>query len=256
MSGELYVAWRSGDTVNGRWGPVGHLAHDENIYRFVYTQGARTIEGFSPFPGMPDLDAVYESETLFPLFTNRLLSRSRPEYEAFLSWSGFDPNCPPDPISILSVTEGRRATDAIEVFPCPSQDATGCYLSKFFLHGIRWMHKDARSRVDRLTHGDTLGLLIDISNTHDPHAVAVRTCDIEERLLIGYVPRYLARDVRELCHRCGPNCLKLTVERVNIDAPLQQRLLCKMASCWPSGFSPCSGDEFKPIVTAGLIQAR
>jgi hypothetical protein len=38
------------------------------------------------------------------------------------------------------------------------------------------------------------------------------------------------------------------VEAVNLDAPLQQRLLCRMIAAWPEGFTPCAGEQFEPIV--------
>jgi hypothetical protein len=117
----LFVAWRSGSPAQSGWGPVGRLEHDGQLFRFFYTRGARR-PGFRPFPQMENLDRIYESEELFPLFANRLLPNSRPEYEACLQWSGFDPKHPPDPIVILGVTEGIRQTDAIEVFPCPVPD--------------------------------------------------------------------------------------------------------------------------------------
>jgi hypothetical protein len=125
MSNALYVAWRSGADAEGHWGPVGRLEHEGYFYRFVYTRGALTLPRFEPFPGMPHLDRVYESAQLFPVFANRLLSPSRPEYQRFLSWSGFSAADPPDPIALLGVTEGRRATDALEVFPCPAPDVEG-----------------------------------------------------------------------------------------------------------------------------------
>jgi hypothetical protein len=248
VSQTLYVAWRSGSDSQGRWGPVGRLKRDENVYRFLYTRGARTLAGFQPFPGMPNLEAIYESDELLPLFANRLLARSRPEYERFLVWGGFDPDNPPDPIALLGVTEGRRATDSIEVFPCPAPDVQGCYLMKFFVHGIRWMAPAALDRIAILQPGEQLVLMLDIMNSHDSHAVAIRTSDVQGRLLIGHVPRYLAHDISQLCLTCEPDFLTITVERVNSDAPLQQRLLCRMNACWPEGFQPCSGEEYQPLV--------
>lgn len=47
---------------------------------------------------MEKLEQVYESNDLFPLFKNRLLKESRPEYEAYLRWSGFDTDNPPAPL--------------------------------------------------------------------------------------------------------------------------------------------------------------
>lgn len=248
MNNALYVAWRSGPTADGRWGPVGRLSHEPNGYRFGYTRGAMSLDGFVPFPGMPDLDVVYDSEELFPLFANRLLAPSRPEYEAFLLWGGFDREDPPDPIAILSVTEGRRRTDCLEVFPCPRPDATGCYINKFFLHGVRWMQPDAVEFINTLQPPGKLELEQERSNKFDPNALAVFALGSNNRTKIGYVPRYLAREFGALAKFCGDNAT-LTVERINPDAPLQQRVLCKLSTCWPDGFRPCSGEDFQPIAS-------
>jgi hypothetical protein len=251
MNNALFVAYRSGDPSQTDWSPVGKLEHADGLYRFTYTRGARTLRGFDPFPGMTDLSAVYESDTLFPLFANRLLARSRPEYEAYLTWSGFDPAHPPDPLAILGVTEGIRQTDQLEVFPCPAPDADGCYLTKFFVHGLRWMHPAAVERAGRLKPGGRLALMPDIQNPHDPYAVALRTTDDRDRLLIGYAPRYLARDFTTLWTHCDPDFIQVTVERLNGSAPLQMRVLCRMNACWPKGFRPCNDETYQPIVAAG-----
>lgn len=240
----LFVAWRPPMPEQTGWRPVGRLEHDGDLYRFWYTQGARK-PGFHPFAQMEKLEQVYESEELFPLFANRLLSKSRPEYEAYLRWSGFDIENPPDPILILGVTEGIRQTDAVEVFPCPVPDSEGCYFNKFFLHGIRWLPDTVLVRIGKLEADEPLKLMLDVQNDHDPRAVAVRT--EAERMLIGHVPRYLAHDVWHLVQQCGSDFIELYVERLNMDAPLQNRLLCRMHACWPDDFRPCSSEDFAPI---------
>jgi len=242
----LLVASRSSEPHNGGWSPIGRLEFDSGTYRFVYTRGARTAKGFTPFSGMENLEDIYESADLFPIFANRLLPASRPEYEAFLKWSGFDPSNPPDPLAILGVTEGIRRTDLIEVFPCPVPDENSCYLNKFFLHGLRYMSDAARVRVLSLKPEERLFPMLDLCNQSDPSAVALRTED-GERLMLGYVPRYLAQDVWKIFQGCEPDFIHVFVHRVNIDAPLQQRLLCRMQACWPHDFKPCSGEEFQPI---------
>ena len=183
--------------------------------------------------------------SFFPIFANRLLSKSRPEYEAYLKWGGFNPDNPPEPLSILGVTEGRRETDSIEMFPCPVPDSSGCYVNKFFLHGLRWMPAAALKRIDQLKQGEELYFMLDVSNPTDFQAVALRPAK-GDCFMIGYVPRYLARDVYKILWQCCPE-VKILVERVNKDAPLQQRLLCRMHGCWPEGFRPCDDEAFKPI---------
>jgi len=254
MSNAVFVAWRSGGDSTGHWGPVGRLERIPTGYRFVYTEGARKLEGFRPFPGLDELEAVYESRELFPLFANRLLAPSRPEYKSYLEWNGLDPDNPPDPIALLSITEGRRATDQLEIFPAPQPDNSGCFLIKFYLHGVRWMSPSAVERIQYLKPGESLGLLPDPCNQYDRNAVAVRTMEIVGRHLIGYVPRYLAYDVRELCLSCEPNAIQLTVERVNPNAPLQFRLLCRLRACWPNDFKPCSSELYQPIPESALCE--
>jgi len=240
----LFVAWRPPMPDQTGWRPVGRLEHDSGLYRFCYTQGARK-PGFRPFAQMDQLDQVYDSDQLFPVFANRLLPKSRPEYEAYLRWSGFSIDNPPDPIVVLGVTEGIRQTDAVEVFPCPVPDVEGCYFNKFFLHGIRWLPDAILERIGKLEEDEPLKLMLDLQNKVDPQAVAVRT--EAEQMQIGYVPRYLAHEVWHLVQECEIEFIELYVDRVNKDAPLQNRVLCRMHGCWPDGFQPCSSEDFAPI---------
>lgn len=112
-----------------------------------------------------------------------------------------------------------------------------------------WHRRRGKGSTD-LRKSEPLALLLDFMNPYDLHAVAVRTCDVRGRVLIGYVPRYLTRDIYELCLRCEGDFIKLTVEQVNCDAPLEHSVLCRTNACWPEGFQPCSGDEFQPLFQA------
>jgi hypothetical protein len=250
MSKLLFVAWRSGGGGDSQWGPVARVDNELGHYRFAYTKGAKLLKGFSPFPGMPNLGEVYESDELLPIFQSRLLSRSRPEYRDFLAWSGFNPDSPPEPLELLGVTEGLRATDLLELFPCPAPDSMNCFNIKFFLHGVRHMPAETQKEIGLLRREESLGLMFDVSNWNDCHAVAIRTCPDRKRLLIGYMPRYLARDTKALFGSVSTGEIKVTVERVNPDAPMQQRLLCRMEAPWPQSYSPCKGEEFQPFVGA------
>lgn len=240
---KLYLAWQ--DPKNRSWYPVGILTMGEDsTYRFIYTKGARISRNFVPFGRMANLNSVYESRELFPLFSNRLLSDARPEYRKCLKWLDVV-DSDYKAWDMLAMTEGIRATDTLEVFKCPAPNSKGEYEVDFFSHGLRHAAKRVTERVNNLNKGDRLFLAHDLQNMYDPMAMALRTDDPVE--FIGYCPRYLSRDFEELLRKNNPMDVVVTVERVNRDAPLNLRLLCKIISPWPKDFQPCSEDTFKPL---------
>lgn len=250
MNASVFIAWRGGTPECGQWSPVARMDRVDGEFRFAYTQGALTLAGFRPFPGMENLHREYRSRTLFPMLTNRLLSKSRPEYAAWLAWGGFDPRTTPDPLAILGVTEGIRQTDALEVFPCPLPDAKGRYQTRFFVHGLRHASAIAHDLLQSLRVGDALALQLENDNLHDPQAVAI-VARGEEIIRLGYVPRYLAREVRDLLRAHGSlEAINVRVARINHDAPLQMRLLCQLTAPWPENFEPCSDKVFLPLIPA------
>lgn len=238
----LFVSWQDPD--ERRWYPVGRLSFEKPGYKFVYTAGAKEAENFSPFFGMQELDAVYESEQLFPIFSNRLLSDTRPEYSKLINWLSLQTK-DIDPFVILSLTGGVRKTDSIEIFPCPLPTNTGNYEMNFFSRGLSHQPEATQIRVSQLKRGENLYLMKDIQNEYDALALVLRTDDPVS--IVGYCPRYLAPDINELLTQNGPRDVEITVEKVNTDAPYQLRLLCNIISPWPQGFSACSGELYRPL---------
>ncbi len=239
---DLYVAWR--DPKNRSWFPVGRLSFDGEVYRFVYTKGVLKSPHFLPFGRMEDLTTVYESRELFPLFANRLLSKKRPEYRDFLQWLDV-PVGQDDPLTLLARTEGIRETDTLAVFPCPERGADNVYRAQFFSHGLRYLSAGSIERVHNLRTGEQLYLMLDPQNSYDPWAIVLRTDD--PIALVGFCPRYFAQTFRFLLERCDPKAVKIVVERVNHDAPIQLRLLCHLTAPWPEGFRPCAEDLYEPL---------
>jgi hypothetical protein len=241
---ELYLAWE--DPIDRRWMPVGRLTIDDNnMYKFVYTKGAKSSRNFEPFARMKKLDEVYRSETLFPLFNNRLLSGSRPEHNNHMEWLDIKDN-EYDDFTMLAITGGIRGTDTFEVFQCPKPNDEGKYEVKFLSHGLRHLPRHVIERVNDIKKGDRLFILPDIQNKYDPMALALRTDDPVE--MVGYCPRYLSPDFYELLEKTRTMDIKVSVERINPDAPLHLLLLCKIVAPWPDGFEPCSGEDFLPII--------
>jgi hypothetical protein len=240
---QLYLAMQ--DPKNRSWHPVGVLEIDEEgAYRFAYTKGALSSANFA-LPGrMTDLYSTYESRDLFPLFSNRLLSDSRPEYKRYLKWLDVNEG-DENPLYMLAMTEGIRATDTLAVFRRPTQNGKRQYEVDFFSHGLRHVAKHVIERVNHLRKGERLFLAHDMQNRYDSKAMALRTDDPVE--FVGYCPRYLSPDFKQLLKNSAMDVL-VTVERVNEDAPLNLRLLCKLVAPWPKDFQPCSGPEFEPLV--------
>lgn len=237
----LYIAWQEPETR--RWYPVGELTRAGTLFRFSYTGGAlqaQESEGFIPFGRMTDLHSCYESEELFPLFANRLLPSSRPEFAQFLQWLDMDEE---DPFVILGRTGGLRGTDNLIVFPRPEETVDGYYEASFFSHGIRYLADDARLRIDGLRQNDGLRISPDDENVGDREAVGLWTSDSSH--LVGYCPRFLAADLRVLLEETrDEGDVNVRVARVNVDAPTQLRLLCRVRAPWPATFQPCTGSAF------------
>src|SRR2546427_8277833 len=164
----VFIAWQDPD--DRRWVPVGRLSFVDNSYRFVYTQGALVSNKFEPFGAMRDLNSAYESTELFPLFTNRLLSKSRPEYREYLGWLNIQDTVG-DPLDELARTGGIRATDSLIVFPCPEPQSDGSYRVSFFGHGLRYLPGEAQKWVEQLEPGRRLYLVLDNQNEQDSLAI-------------------------------------------------------------------------------------
>lgn len=128
MSNKLVLSWRNPDT---RTVAVGILEFKNEQYIFHYTNGAK-VDNFVPFGQMQDRTEKYISDSLFPIFKNRLLSKSRPEYSDFLNWLDIDRNINNE-ILELSRSRGIRATDDLQLFPIPEKNNEGKYEVIFFL---------------------------------------------------------------------------------------------------------------------------
>lgn len=240
----LFVAWQ--DPIKRIWQAVARLTFENNRFRFMYTKGAKTTPNFLPFGRMNDLHSVYESRELFPLFTNRILAKNRPEYKEFLKWLNIS-NDNEDPLVFLGRSGGTRGTDSLVIFPCPEPTPEGKYTLPFFSHGLRYLPKDALEVIENLEQGTQLFLLLDVQNPHDPFALALRT--EKPVCIVGYVPKYFAEDFSKLLKSSSKDSVKIIVDRINKDAPFQLRLLCRISADWPQDFTPCSSDMYQPLAS-------
>ncbi|MBK1988274.1 DNA-binding protein [Sphaerospermopsis aphanizomenoides BCCUSP55] len=240
----LFLAWQN--PKSRAWFPVGRLSFDGIYYQFVYTQGAKEAQanfGFQLLYSFPALNRVYTSAELFPLFSNRVMRRSRPDYKNYIKLLNI-PESEDDAISILSRSGGRKVTDHYEVFPCPEPDENGLYKIHFFAHGLPYFPPSAIERIHQLQTQEMLYLANEFQNPHDSKSLLLCTKD---HYIVGYCPRYLVDDVFKLKEKNSE--INVQVERVNpVPAPLQLRLLCNLTAKWPEDFSPFSSREYQPIL--------
>jgi hypothetical protein len=244
----LFLAWQ--DPGSRTWFPVGKLTHKNGMYHFEYIQGAidaKEKANFQPLWSFPNLHHHYTSVELFPLFANRLLRPSRPDYKNFVQWLNM-PEDRDDPIALLARSGGKRQTDSLEVFPCPERDSQGNYHIHFFAHGLRHFPPEVQQHIQTLQPETPLLVTHDVQNKFDSRALILRTEDLH---LSGYCPRYLTQDFFELvCHH--PQQVTIKVERINPPpTPLQFRLLCNLTAIWNADFQPFSSPIYQPLAAEG-----
>jgi hypothetical protein len=242
MIDELILAWQN--PHNREWLPVGRLLYNNNKYLFKYTIGAKRETDFMPFGRMTPLDSSHESEELFPLFKNRLLQKSRPEYDNYLNWLGLEKD-KNSPFEELARTGGIRATDSLQLFAVPKK-RNGKYEVTFFSHGISHLPPFYIERLNHLNQGNKLYLMRDIQNKSDVLALALRTDDPPE--IVGYCPKFFVKDFGRLIDSNGADKVEVSVVKVNLESPLQFKLLCKFSTNWPDEFAPFADEIFQTII--------
>jgi len=241
---ELFLAWR--EPEKREWIVVGKLWQKDEKYYFGYTKGvykAKESGNFNEFGLMQELDKIYVSDEIFPIFKNRILNKSRPEYSDYIKWLGFEKEI--SPLEELARTNGLRATDSLQIFEKP-KPKDGKYIIYFFSHGIRHLPLTYQYRIEHLKEGERLYIAKDIQNRYDKFALMLRTDDPVE--IVGYIPRFYTKDINNLLEINGELELKVNIEKINLDAPKQFQLLCKLETIWPKDFKVCADEEFELIV--------
>ena len=242
----LFLAWQ--DKARTRqWFPVGRLDVENpgSHYRFRYVRGAERAHersGFEPLVDFPEFRQDYEASQLFPLFQNRVITPGRKDFLEYLR--SMDLGEQADPIEILSVDGGYRATDSFEVFPKIERREDGAFRCRFFLHGWRHVSESAQQRLQTLKPGEELSVAIELTNPATQLAVQIQTRDYH---VIGWSPRYLVADLVSAIAK-APGDYEAKVVQVNpVPTPSKQRLLIELRGHWPD-YDPMTRDDFEPLV--------
>ena len=247
----LFLAWQDTRPQDNRpslvWFPVGQLDADVDLslYRFRYINGAKRAQqdaSFTPLIEFPKFDGDYHSKKLFPLFQNRVMNRTRPDFGEYLQ--NLDLPDEADPIEILSRSGGQKVTDSYEVFPKIEKQSDGSFTCRFFLHGWRHINDEAKTRLDNLTVEEDLYVTFELNNPTTQLAVQIQTTDYH---MIGWAPRFLVHDLtRGMTNSRGKYEAK--VASVNPNTVIQnQRVLIEMRG-YCDKHEPMSSYDYQLVV--------
>ncbi|TIR16671.1 MAG: hypothetical protein E5X34_25405 [Mesorhizobium sp.] len=242
MSNRIFVAWQ--DDATRKWHTIGRLTKEKDAYYFVFTKGVKYLRTIPFDLFRMDPKFQYRFEELIPLFTNRIPSRSRGDFEKMAHWLNVREMG--NEFELLSKFGLIPGTDSILMYPEPAV-ADGRYELEFFVHAMRHMHKDVLDWSKKLEIGGRLLPLLDVQNPVDPCAVALRGED--DTILVGYIPTFYAEDIKRLLiDKKSCASARIKVVRTNQDAPIQLRLLCRFESVVPSGFQVMQSEVHQPFV--------
>jgi len=237
----LAVSWQH--PHNRRHEPVGLLSCDDHGFHFRYLRRAQDVPGFQPFLGFEDLGRIYSSPQLFPLFTQRIIRPSRPDFPRFLQALWLTDQA--DDWQILARSQGQREGDGIRVLMEPSVDASGDTNTIFLVHGVRHRLRDdpdVEAALTTLQRGDRLRLVNEPQNPVNPLAVLVSN-DGDTRL--GWVPTVLLSYI----HRAQEyGVLQVTVlQSSGPTVPPGYRLLVEVKGRIDAGYRPFDGPDWVPF---------
>lgn len=92
---------------------IGYLYTSDNLYKFKYEkENIAKIPNFDYLRGFNDIEKVYESNSLFPVFKERIPSRSREDIDEILGELSIDKY---DEVELLKKTNAKLLTDKITI---------------------------------------------------------------------------------------------------------------------------------------------
>ncbi|MEE1650586.1 HIRAN domain-containing protein [Brachybacterium sp. J144] len=205
------------DPVSRAYRRMGVLTQLPDGWAFRYFADVAADTGVQRLPGFPDASRVAVSSSLFPLFSQRVLSPRRPDRAEILENLGLDESA--SAFEFLAANGGRRQGDTIELIQLPVPHPGGGETLQFLVHGMRYRTVEEQRVVDKLRVGDPLRIEREPDNAVDATARLVAT---ETGTVLGWVPAPLtwlierageiAASVAHVNNSSTPPHLRLLVE--------------------------------------------
>ncbi len=183
----LYLIWQCAS--NRRQYIIGQLTKNGQ-YEFQYCEEIQEAlaAGFIPLVSFENLNIVYKSEKLFPVFASRLPDQKRKDIGKILAKYGLEKY---DSYQLLKKSGAKLPIDNLQ-FIDPILNYESNFEKSFYVAGARHYLGCNGTQCQNaipITRGDEVFLERESTNPHDKNAI--RIIDKQKQLL-GYVPRYYA----------------------------------------------------------------
>lgn len=218
----LYLIWKCSTTR--RQYIVGRLTKNGQ-YEFSYGEDISNAikAGFEPLISFEDLNTVYTSPELFPVFLSRLPDRKRKDINQILAKYGLETY---DSYQLLKRSGAKLPIDNLQ-FIDPILNFEDSFEKTFYIAGTRHYIGcegiDCNSTNIHITRGDEIFLQHEKNNPFDDNAICV--IDSQKHIL-GYIPRYynkaflkfMTENRIQSCHvtsvnknNCCDECIEISI---------------------------------------------
>lgn len=183
----LYLIWKC--SSNRRQYIVGQLTKN-GWYEFKYCEDIEEAikVGFKLLVSFENLDTIYKSENLFPVFASRLPDRKRKDIGKILEKYNLKEY---DSYQLLKKSGAKLPIDNLQ-FIDPILDYESSFEKSFYIAGVRYyLGCKGNQCIDaiQITRGDEVFFVHEKSNQYDNNAICVVN---KQQQVLGYVPRYYA----------------------------------------------------------------
>lgn len=246
----LIVTWQHPESRKIE--PVGVLSKTNDKYGFRYIANARKVKDFRWLLGFTDLDRIYTSDSLFPLFAQRAMDPKRPDFVRYVKTIGLQDD--PTPWEQISASGGKRAGDTLQLFPVPRRVSKNSWECSFLVHGMRHIFTEElliEDQLVRVTQTDLEQALSQLEpgeelqikrNPNNPANQQARVITTQAGVPLGYLPDLLVDDFVQLSNM-DIKCVAHTVN--GPQAPWHMRLVATISGRSQAGYEFFSSPKCK-----------
>lgn len=192
----LKVIWQSSGSDRTKY-VVGELVRAGERVSLSYFQNSEQFlrafaAGFRGHPAFPMRNPCYH-ENVLEILSRRLPSRQRNDFYLYLIRHNINPDVKISDFALLGYTNGKLPSDGFSfVIDFRFQELPLVFpieISGFRYHG-------GMSIPTEILLKQHVSFHLDNNNPHDPYAISI----LSDGVVLGYVPRYYAEDIRAWLH--------------------------------------------------------